>query len=128
MYDQNLTQITMGTNKLGQNLNELVPCTPTSSTGTQVGIPIARHNLLGKKFDTGCRKRFGNLHAFPTSEILHTKYEREITTKKEAKSKQSNKHFCICFALNRFTSLTGAVFFYFYKNRIVMLKRAFART
>ena len=85
------------------------PGTPTSSS-TQVGIPIARHNLLGKKFDTGCRKRFGNLHAFPTSEILRTKYDREITTEKEAKSKQSNEHFCICFALNRFTSLTSDVF------------------
>ena len=68
------------------------PGTPTSSSA-QVGIPIARHNLLGKKFDTGCRKRFGNLHAFPTSEILRIKYDREITTEKEAKSKQSNEHF-----------------------------------
>ena len=63
-----------------------------------------------KKFDTGCRKRFGNLHAFPTSEILRTEYDREITTEKEAKSKQSNEHFCICFALNHFTSLTSVVF------------------
>ena len=70
------------------------PGTPTSSS-TQVGISIARHNLLGKKFDTGYRKQFGNLHAFPTSEILRTKYDREITTEKEAKSKQSNEHFCI---------------------------------
>ena len=71
------------------SLKELAPGTPTSSS-TQVGIPIARHDLLGKKFDTGCRKRFGNLHAFPTSEILRRKYDREITTEKEAKSKQSN--------------------------------------
>ena len=35
---------------------------------------------------------------------------KEITTEKEAKSKQSNEHFCICFALNRFTSLTSVVF------------------
>ena len=83
--------------------------------------------MLGKKFDTGCRKRFGNLHAFPTSEILRTKDDREITTEKEAKSKQSNEHVCICFALNHFTSLTNVVF-YFYKNCIVMLKHAFART
>ena len=62
----------------------MAPGTPTSRT--QVGIPVARHNLLGKKFDTGCRKRFGNLHAFPTSEMLRTKYDREITTEKEAKS------------------------------------------
>ena len=48
--------------------------------------------------------------ALPTSEILRTKYDREITTEKEAKSKQSNEHFCICFELNRFTSLTSAVF------------------
>ena len=77
----------MGTNKPGRSLNEMAPGTPTSSTSTQVGIPIARHNLLRKKFDTGCRKRFGNLHDFPTSEILRTKYDREITIEKEAKSK-----------------------------------------
>ena len=93
-----------------RSLNELAPSTPTNSTSTQVGIPIARHNLLGKKFNTGCRKRFGNLHAFPTSGILRTKYDREITTEKEAKSKQSNEHFCICFELNHFTSLTSVVF------------------
>ena len=69
---------------IGRGLKELAHGTPTSSS-TQVGIPIARHNLLGKKFDTGCRERFGNLHAFPTSEILHTKYDREITIEKEAK-------------------------------------------
>ena len=66
--------------------------------------------LVRQKIDTGCMKRFENLHAFPTSEILRTKYDREITTEKEAKSKQSNKHFCIGFALNRFTSLTSVVF------------------
>ena len=75
-----------------QKPKKLAPGTPTSSS-TQVGIPIARHNWLGKKFDTGCRKWVGNLHVFPTSEILRTKYDKEITTEKEAKSKQSNEHF-----------------------------------
>ena len=65
--------------------------------------------LVRQKFDTGCRKRFGNMHAFPTSEILRTKYDREITTEKEAKSKQSNEHFCISFTPNHFTSLTSVV-------------------
>ena len=46
------------------------------------------------------------MHAFLTSEILRTKYDREITTEKEAKGKQSNEHF----ALHLFTSLTSVVF------------------